>query len=167
MISRSPRQFEFQPQAARCVVAMFTGERTGRGGVLIGNTLPPRSVGREVLRSSPHITGIDGAVGGSRQLPRFSPVHLCHSPNPTGLAAQYTLLFQTGNDMATIHSHIHGKRSDLGGILLALFLILTGAVVLLRNFGVLWIDRIWDLWPLALIAAGLAGIVDWFRNPQT
>ena len=69
--------------------------------------------------------------------------------------------------MATIHSHIHGKRSDLGGILLALFLILTGAVVLLRNFGVLWIDRIWDLWPLALIAAGLAGIVDWFRNPQT
>lgn len=66
--------------------------------------------------------------------------------------------------MATTRSRLHCGRGDAGGILLAMFLILTGVVILLRNFGVVWIDRVWDIWPLALIAAGLAGLLDWRRT---
>jgi hypothetical protein len=69
--------------------------------------------------------------------------------------------------METLHHRIRCRNHGSGGILLALFLILTGIVVLLRNFGILWVDRIWDLWPLALIAAGFAGLFDWLRRPQT
>lgn len=69
--------------------------------------------------------------------------------------------------METLHSRARCRNGGSGAILLALFLILTGIVVLLRNFGVVWVDRIWDLWPLALIAAGFAGLFDWLRSPQT
>jgi hypothetical protein len=31
--------------------------------------------------------------------------------------------------------------------------------LLLDNFGILWIDRVWDLWPLTLIAIGLAELL--------
>ena len=63
--------------------------------------------------------------------------------------------------MTTTESKASHCGEGAGGILLALFLILTGFVILLRNFGVVWIDRVWDIWPLALIAAGLAGLIDW------
>ncbi|MEO7144274.1 MAG: DUF5668 domain-containing protein [Bryobacteraceae bacterium] len=66
--------------------------------------------------------------------------------------------------METFQRHICSRRSGSGGIVLALFLILTGVVVLLRNLGYIWIDRVWDLWPVALIAAGLAGLVQWGRE---
>jgi hypothetical protein len=46
----------------------------------------------------------------------------------------------------------------------ALTLILAGMVLLLDNFGIVWIEHVWDLWPLILIAAGLAELVQRSRQ---
>ena len=52
-------------------------------------------------------------------------------------------------------------KRGTGGTVLALLLIGFGVLLLLDNFGVLWIDRVWDLWPLALIAIGVAELLHW------
>jgi hypothetical protein len=49
----------------------------------------------------------------------------------------------------------------------AFTLILAGVLLLLDNFGIVWIDHVWDLWPLTLIAAGLAELLHWSRQRQT
>jgi hypothetical protein len=46
----------------------------------------------------------------------------------------------------------------------ALVLIAAGVLLLLDNFGILWIDRVWNLWPLALIAVGVAQLIHWSRE---
>jgi Domain of unknown function (DUF5668) len=45
--------------------------------------------------------------------------------------------------------------------------ILAGVLLLLNNFGMVWIEHVWDLWPLALIAAGLAELLHWSRRQVT
>ena len=49
----------------------------------------------------------------------------------------------------------------------AFAVILAGVLLLLRNFGIVWIRHVWDLWPLALIAAGLAELLRWSRQRET
>ena len=47
---------------------------------------------------------------------------------------------------------------------MAFTVILAGVLLLLNNFGMVWIEHVWDLWPLALIAAGLAELLQWSRQ---
>ena len=58
------------------------------------------------------------------------------------------------------------SNSGSGVTALALILIGAGMFLLLDNFGILWIDRVWDLWPLALIAIGLAELLRWSRQSE-
>jgi hypothetical protein len=61
--------------------------------------------------------------------------------------------------------HRCGSRKPGAGVTaVGLLLILTGALLLLDNFGILWIDHVWDLWPLALISVGLAELLHWSRQ---
>ena len=46
----------------------------------------------------------------------------------------------------------------------ALVLIFAGVLLLLDNFGILWIDRVWNLWPLTLIAVGAAQLIHWGKE---
>jgi len=64
--------------------------------------------------------------------------------------------------MTRYHSSSHASGS--GVTVLALLLIGAGTILLLDNLGILWIERVWDLWPLALIAVGLAQLDDWRRQ---
>ena len=48
----------------------------------------------------------------------------------------------------------------------ALILISAGVLLLLDNLGILWIDHIWNLWPLSLIAVGVAELIRWRRQSQ-
>jgi hypothetical protein len=66
--------------------------------------------------------------------------------------------------MTTYHSNT--SKSGAGATAVALMLIGAGVLLLLDNFGILWIDRVWDLWPLALIAVGLAELLHWSRRSQ-
>ena len=59
------------------------------------------------------------------------------------------------------------RSSDSGMTAVALLLIGAGVLLLLDNFGIVWIGRIWDLWPLALIAMGLAELLHWSRQRET
>ena len=59
------------------------------------------------------------------------------------------------------------RSSDSGLTAVALLLIGAGVLLLLDNFGIVWIGRIWDLWPLALIAMGLAELLHWSRQGET
>jgi hypothetical protein len=67
--------------------------------------------------------------------------------------------------MTTYHSS--SCKSGSGVTALALILISAGALLLLDNFGILWIDHVWDLWPLTLIAVGVAELVHWRRERQS
>jgi len=58
------------------------------------------------------------------------------------------------------------SNSGSGVTALALILIGAGVLLLLDNFGILWIDRIWNLWPLTLIAVGLAELLRWSRQRE-
>jgi hypothetical protein len=58
------------------------------------------------------------------------------------------------------------SNSGSGVTALALILIGAGMFLLLDNFGILWIDRVWDLWPLTLIAIGLAELLRWSRQRE-
>ncbi len=49
----------------------------------------------------------------------------------------------------------------------ALMLISAGVLLLLDNLGILWIDHIWNLWPLSLIAVGVAELIRWRRESQS
>jgi len=49
----------------------------------------------------------------------------------------------------------------------ALVLIGAGLLLLLDNFGILWIDHVWNLWPLALIAIGVAELIHWREEGQS
>jgi hypothetical protein len=48
----------------------------------------------------------------------------------------------------------------------ALVLIATGVLLLLDNLGILWIDHVWNLWPLSLIAVGAAELIHWRKQNQ-
>ncbi len=60
--------------------------------------------------------------------------------------------------------HEKSRRSGTGPTALAFTVILAGVLLLLNNFGMVWIEHVWDLWPLALIAAGLAELLQWSRQ---
>jgi hypothetical protein len=66
--------------------------------------------------------------------------------------------------MTTYHSST--SKSGAGVTAVALMLIGAGVFLLLDNFGILWIGRVWDLWPLALIAVGLAELLHWSRRSR-
>ncbi len=67
--------------------------------------------------------------------------------------------------MTTYHSSSY--RSGLGVTTLALVLIAAGVLLLLDNLGILWIDHVWDLWPLSLIAVGVAELIHWRKQSQS
>ena len=53
-----------------------------------------------------------------------------------------------------------------GATAAAVTLILAGVLLILENFGIVWIEHVWNLWPLTLIAAGLAELLQWSRQPE-
>ena len=55
----------------------------------------------------------------------------------------------------------------LESTVVALVLIGAGLLLLLDNFGILWIDHVWNLWPLALIAIGVAELIHWREEGQS
>jgi hypothetical protein len=55
----------------------------------------------------------------------------------------------------------------MGVTVIALILISAGVLLLLDNLGILWIDHIWHLWPLSLIAVGVAELIRWRRQSQS
>lgn len=57
--------------------------------------------------------------------------------------------------------------SGMAVTVVALILIAAGVLLLLDNLGILWIDHIWDLWPLTLIAVGVAELIRWRRQSQS
>ncbi|MBZ5591777.1 MAG: DUF5668 domain-containing protein [Acidobacteriia bacterium] len=67
--------------------------------------------------------------------------------------------------MTTHHSS--SQSSGAGVTAVAFMLILAGVLLLLDNFGMVWIDHVWDLWPLTLIAVGLAELLHWSRRRET
>lgn len=69
--------------------------------------------------------------------------------------------------MTTVHSSSRSSGAGAGQTAIAFMLILAGALLLLDNFGVVWVEHVWDLWPLTLIAAGLAELLHWSRQRET
>lgn len=67
--------------------------------------------------------------------------------------------------MTTNASRTQGSGAGLTAV--AFTLILAGVLLLLDNFGMVWIDHVWDLWPLALIAVGLAELLHWSERRET
>ena len=67
--------------------------------------------------------------------------------------------------MATVHSS--SSSAGTGVTAMAFTVILAGVLLLLNNFGIVWIEHVWDLWPLTLIAAGLAELLHWSRQRET
>jgi hypothetical protein len=59
------------------------------------------------------------------------------------------------------------SRSGSGATAVALVLIGAGVLLLLDNFGILWIDHVWNLWPLALIGVGVAELIHWGKQSQS
>lgn len=64
-------------------------------------------------------------------------------------------------------NHSSSRCCGSGATALALVLILAGILLLLDNFGILWIDHVWDLWPLTLIAVGLTELLHWSRQTES
>ena len=60
----------------------------------------------------------------------------------------------------------NSRNSGSGVTALALILIGAGVFLLLDNLGILWIDRVRDLWPLTLIAIGLVELLRWSRQRE-
>jgi hypothetical protein len=56
--------------------------------------------------------------------------------------------------------------SGTGATAVAVTLILAGVLLILDNFGIVWIGHVWNLWPLTLIAAGLAELLHWSRQRE-
>ena len=57
------------------------------------------------------------------------------------------------------HERVHGFRSN-PGIIPALAVIAVGVLFLLNNLNVFFLHDIWRFWPVALLAVGLAKLVD-------
>jgi hypothetical protein len=55
------------------------------------------------------------------------------------------------------------QRHLPGTLAVPLFLIAAGVLLLLSNLGFVWIERVWDLWPLAVMAAGVEQLLS-FRG---
>lgn len=49
-------------------------------------------------------------------------------------------------------------RCQSGEIAIPLFLMASGVVLLMNNFNVVTLQRVWDLWPLLLIAAAIENL---------
>jgi hypothetical protein len=67
----------------------------------------------------------------------------------------------------TTLQHPRSCGSSMGVTVIALILISAGVLLLLDNLGILWIDHIWHLWPLSLIAVGVAELIRWRRQSQS
>lgn len=67
----------------------------------------------------------------------------------------------------TTTQHPRSCGSGVGVTAVALILISAGVLLLLDNLGILWIDHIWDLWPLTLIAVGVAELIRWRSESQS
>jgi hypothetical protein len=63
----------------------------------------------------------------------------------------------------------HSKCGHTGAAVtaVALVLIAAGVLLLLDNLGILWIDHVWNLWPLSLIAVGVAELIHWRGQSQS
>ena len=68
--------------------------------------------------------------------------------------------------MTTVQ-HPRSCGPSAGVTALALILIAAGVLLLLDNLGILWIDHIWNLWPLSLIGIGVAELIRWRRQSQS
>jgi hypothetical protein len=53
-----------------------------------------------------------------------------------------------------------------GSVAVPLFLMTSGVVLLMSNLGLVWLSRVWDLWPLLLISAAVEEIVSGLRIRQ-
>jgi hypothetical protein len=94
---------------------------------------------------------------------RYSPVAARRSPNRAGTGKPPALTFKLEQETMTTHPS-SCPRAGSGVTAVALVLIAAGVLLLLDNFGILWIDRVWNLWPLALIAVGVAQLIHWSRE---
>jgi len=54
-----------------------------------------------------------------------------------------------------------------GSVALPLCLILAGALLAMDRFGIIQVSHIWNLWPVALIAAGMEKLYLWAITPGT
>ena len=51
------------------------------------------------------------------------------------------------------------RRSCSGGLAVPLFVMAIGTILLLDNLGLVTVNGVWDLWPLFLVAAGVARLL--------
>ncbi len=58
------------------------------------------------------------------------------------------------------------KSGNSGTITFSFLLVTAGAILLLSNFNVIRVRRVWDLWPLLLIAAGLGELLAWSNRTK-
>ena len=59
----------------------------------------------------------------------------------------------------------HRRRSPLGGIVFGTAVVAIGVLFLLQNLGVLYVDEVWQYWPVLLMAVGISHVVSreqWF-----
>src|ERR1700676_2286936 len=57
-----------------------------------------------------------------------------------------------------MHQRFHHRRhSGPGGIVMGTAILLVGVQFLLQNFGLVQVHRVWEYWPVILIAWGVAG----------
>ena len=62
--------------------------------------------------------------------------------------------------------HFHCMMNITGRVAAGIFLILLGLLFLLQQFGVIQMDIIGKLWPLAIIVVGVMLVFGWSRNRQ-
>src|SRR4029077_4034696 len=95
--------------------------------------------------------------------PRHSPVPARRSPNRAGAGESAALTSKMEQGTMTTHPP-SCSREGSGVTAVALVLIAAGVLLLLDNFGILWIDRVWNLWPVTLIAVGVAELIHWGKE---
>jgi hypothetical protein len=66
----------------------------------------------------------------------------------------------------TTAPHSKSCGTGAGVTVVALVLIAAGVLLLLDNLGILWIDHVRNLWPLSLIAVGVAELIHWRKQNQ-
>ena len=60
----------------------------------------------------------------------------------------------------------NSKSCSTATVTFSLLLLAAGVILLLSNFNVIRVQRVWDLWPLVLIAAGLGELLAWSNRSE-